>query len=234
MLRSDLINRFSANQAAHIVADMIWPATKDGALASGVKYYQTGRPCKHGHVAERLVSTGACAECNRASSRVYADTDRHREHARKTWQAKKADQEWRETDRQRVRDGLAEDRQRRPEYWRARAQARRAQKVDATPAWLTDEQLAAIVAVFMDAASRSALHHVDHIIPLVNDLVCGLHVPWNLQVLTKRDNLRKGNKFDGTHENDGRMVPVDGFEPPVFALRKRCFTSKLHGQRRDV
>jgi 5-methylcytosine-specific restriction endonuclease McrA len=41
-------------------------------------------------------------------------------------------------------------------------------------------------------------HAVDHIIPLVNDFVCGLHVPWNLQVLTQKDNLAKYNHLIDT------------------------------------
>lgn len=59
----------------------------------------------------------------------------------------------------------------------------------ATPSWARLD----IIKDMYDCAEGA---HVDHIIPLRGELVCGLHVENNLQYLTPEENLRKGNKFE--------------------------------------
>jgi 5-methylcytosine-specific restriction endonuclease McrA len=62
---------------------------------------------------------------------------------------------------------------------------------DAAPKWLTDEHRKKIQ-WFYSEARRLGLT-VDHIWPLRGKNSCGLHVPWNLQLLSSVDNDKKGN-----------------------------------------
>lgn len=80
-----------------------------------------------------------------------------------------------------------------------RQRHRQCSKSMATPDWLTPIQLAQISEFYEIAKARSVQlgieHHVDHIVPLKHDFVAGLHVPWNLQVLTAFENVSKKNRF---------------------------------------
>lgn len=62
----------------------------------------------------------------------------------------------------------------------------------AQPAWLSVEQKREINRIYRRAKKKKLT--VDHIVPLCNPLVCGLHVPWNLRLMTKEENNSRGNK----------------------------------------
>jgi len=72
----------------------------------------------------------------------------------------------------------------------ATAANRRARLLKATPPW---SDLKEIASIYAKAAELKM--EVDHILPLKHHLVCGLHVPNNLQLLSMNDNRRKSNKF---------------------------------------
>lgn len=81
----------------------------------------------------------------------------------------------------------------------AKSAKRRAIKLQATPIWLTEEDIKEIEEFYKQSQLLKSItgeeHHVDHIIPLQGKNVCGLHVPWNLQVITAKENLSKYNKI---------------------------------------
>ena len=91
-------------------------------------------------------------------------------------------------------------RERNPDKWAALQRTRwsetRALQIQAMPPW-TDRS--AIAAIYLEARRRTretgVQHHVDHVVPLRSEFVCGLHVETNLQILEGEANLRKSNRF---------------------------------------
>lgn len=83
-----------------------------------------------------------------------------------------------------------------PEIVAANDAKRRARKIHANVAWANTFYINEIYAL---AKYRTKLHgfawHVDHIVPLVSDVVCGLHCEFNLQVIPASVNLSKGNNY---------------------------------------
>lgn len=82
-------------------------------------------------------------------------------------------------------------------FWQSLRQSR---KCKATPSWLSEKQTEFMEDFYWLAKDLTAVsgedYHVDHIVPLKGKNVCGLHVPWNLQILPADINLSKGNKYD--------------------------------------
>jgi len=81
----------------------------------------------------------------------------------------------------------------------ARKAKRSAAKIQATPPWLSKDQLIDIEWIYHCAVwiteETGIPHEVDHIVPLQGEGVRGLHVPWNLQILTAKENASKCNRY---------------------------------------
>jgi hypothetical protein len=188
------------------------------AKAAGLAWYFTGLPCPHGHVAKRSVSNRDCRACvnmRMAATRAKCpDKIRSKERHRYLANRETKREQMRQSRLRHVEKRRAEDRNRyhkNPEpkraqarsWWKTdsrtrglfnkRVQGRRARVKSATPPWLTTEQREAITRLYVEAAAREGEWHVDHMVPLRGATVCGLHVPWNLQILAGDDNRRKSN-----------------------------------------
>lgn len=80
--------------------------------------------------------------------------------------------------------------------WQALA---RAAKRNAVPKWVSKELKQEIQKFYIEARAKTKEtginYEVDHIVPLMGENVCGLHVPWNLRVITRFENRSKANRF---------------------------------------
>jgi len=181
--------------------------TRQEAIAQGLRRYFTGKPCKRGHTAQMWTRSCVCVECNR----IYKKAERKRnpEHVRqrkRAWDSRNRERvascrKERETEADRIksRERAA------AHYWAnkaehaARSIKRQARVKRATPSWVDFEAIKKIYIKRQVVSERTGIqHHVDHIVPLLGKNVCGLHVPWNLQVIPAADNLSKSNKWEGS------------------------------------
>jgi hypothetical protein len=81
-----------------------------------------------------------------------------------------------------------------PEKRRFYLAKRRAAELQATPPWADLDAIKAIYAEQQFYIDLGLDAHVDHIIPLQSETVCGLHVAQNLRIILASDNRRKSNK----------------------------------------
>jgi len=82
---------------------------------------------------------------------------------------------------------------------RADNRLRRRRNREASPPWLSRRQKIEMREMYKIAMTMTKTtgerYVVDHIVPLRSEVVCGLHVPWNLRVITQEENLAKSNKL---------------------------------------
>jgi hypothetical protein len=181
------------------------------AKAKGVTRYFTGVACKHGHVAERLVSSRACTMCMQEKLAAYRIKNRStllekKRIAQKLYTAcnpekivatRKATMAKHRKARNAEKAAWARKNAGRVLAW---TRQRQLAKIQRTPAWLTEDDYWVIEQAYELAQLRTRLFgfpwHVDHALPLRGETVSGLHVPTNLRVIPGAENSKKGNRME--------------------------------------
>jgi hypothetical protein len=185
-----------------------YPNTRKEAQKLGIKYYFTGQPCIRGHIAPRKTK-GSCLECMKED---WVIDNKKRSEKPKSEASKAAGKRYYEKNKEAVKARAnarpkeeitkhkQKHKQNNPEYYKSLTNVRRRRNRSASPPWLTKEHKLAMRRLYLQAMELTKItgerYVVDHIVPLISDVVCGLHVPWNLRVITQDENLRKSNKLD--------------------------------------
>ena len=184
-----------------------YPTDRATAKATGAKYYYTGKPCTRGHTTLRKTK-GSCVDCMKED---WALDNKKRSEKPKSEASKAAGRRYyeRNKDSVKARANARPIEERRghkykykeanPELYKALVSVRKRRHRNATPKWITAEQKLAMRQLYLQAMELTKLtgerYVVDHIVPLLSDEVFGLHVPWNLRVITQDENLKKSNKL---------------------------------------
>jgi hypothetical protein len=163
----------------------VLPKTRKEALETGSKYYLSDSLCKNGHKSPKWTFKSMCMECSRRNANKYkaANPELIKEKGRIY------DSSHREEINARTR-----------KYYSAKRNSitakRRAFKKNATPTWANKDLIECkyLEAKFMEWFIGEK-YHVDHIIPLQSETVCGLHVEYNLQVIPAKENHSKSNIY---------------------------------------
>ena len=195
-----------------------YPNNRKEAKLTKAKYYFTGNPCKHGHISLRKTK-GNCVECMKVESAnpsearkkyftKYNKSEAGQAAKRRYYEANKEDVIARaiarpDADKHRYRMNYKKND---PDKFRELMGLRQRRRKQATPKWLTATHKMEIRLKYRLARELSRItgikYVVDHIIPMFGKTVCGLHVPWNLDVITHSENSKKSNKLlDIPHQN---------------------------------
>lgn len=177
--------------------------TRRFAKENALPRYFTGKPCKHGHISERIIGNSGCCACHKIVSLAYCH--KSKEKTRKYYEANKAkisdyQQEYRKQNAKSLAEYNKNWRRQKPWKYREAGAKRRALKMQATPPWANTE---AISEIYLNCPDG---YHVDHYYPLSHKNFCGLHVENNLRIIPAMENMRKNNK--SPEEFYGELHPL--------------------------
>lgn len=164
----------------------------------GLKRYFTSKPCKFGHIDDRLTSTGVCRECSRISGRKF-DSKRRVDDSRSSYMKEylssykqpmknEKSRQWYKENAESERERSKNKRLKNSGYYQMKCAERRLRIKKQTPLWIDTGKVAEIY----KNANASGLE-VDHIIPVNSKFVSGLHCQDNMQLLSRADNASKLN-----------------------------------------
>ncbi len=175
--------------------------TRADAKAQGLKRYFTGRPCKHGHIAERAVVNSNCFDCHVELDRTIRKRtpNKLRERVRR-WRekhpakARAAKLLWNKRNPKKVREHIRQWNKNNPDKVRAHHHRRRARRRNAGGTF-TAGDIAEIRKLQRNRCARCEQSlkrkkvHIDHITPLARG---GTNDRRNLQLLCALCNDSKG------------------------------------------
>ena len=113
---------------------------------------------------------------------------------------REASKAYREANKEKVATSKLKYAQKNKHIINAAVARRKAAKLQRTPGWLTEFDKLKIKCLYSIAAMLTRENkepwHIDHIIPLQGELVSGLHIPSNMQIMRGIENVSKKNKFE--------------------------------------
>jgi len=133
-----------------------------------------------------------CIACDKARTQKYREANREKERVR--------NRDYGRRNAHAVRARVKRWRKENPGKDRELRRMREIQKINACPPWarkgIVRKQIQAhyLHAEWLENTIDTPFH-VDHIVPLCSDFVCGLHVPANLTVLEASQNIEKNNRW---------------------------------------
>lgn len=90
-------------------------------------------------------------------------------------------------------------REKNPDVFARHSVKRRSSEKAATPLWITNEDKEKTKLIYLKRDFINEVtgikHEVDHIYPIQGKYSCGLHVYWNLRIITATENRRKNNSI---------------------------------------